>query len=585
MQKAALGFWLAGAAAAAVVLAGARAPSAAPLMPALSLESRNCTWARQAGEAVKWTSRLIVRGSITDRAAVRRGNRIKTTARGKAQLCVRVGQWRCTVYGGTELRVLPKANTPISLVTGELDCSSRARAKTQIITTPQGSLTVNGRLVPASREPAARARPEAAQGGILMSIRVRRGRTTLRLWRGTVLVGAGKTARAQLAVGKNEESSVRSGSAPQPPRPIERTKAESQRLAALERLLPPVRDRRAPAVELRGPRPRSSVRTTPFRFTADEPAVFACAIDGRDFRLCTTPHVVDVAPGAHTFTVRATDSAGNTRTTTLTWSVDDSQIAFGSGRAPDRKLYRVDPDGTNLTQLTTGRVSDENPDWSPDRRRIAFDGFDGENRDIYVINADRTGETQLTDDPAVDQNPSWSPDGTRIAFESFRDGNREIYVMNSNGTDVRRLTTDPAEDRDPAWSPDGTRIAFASSRRGDFDLYVMNRDGTSQLPLTSDDPDDFGPSWSPDGAKIAFHSDRSGAAPNIFVINADGSALQQVTQIHQADNPSWAPDGWHIAFRGSRAAMVEPQLLVVDLDTTDIADVTRDRQDVRAPDW
>lgn len=51
-----------------------------------------------------------------------------------------------------------------------------------------------------------------------------------------------------------------------------------------------------------------------FTFTASEPeVVFACSLDGGPFEPCTSPRgYAGLAPGNHTFAVRATDGAGNT---------------------------------------------------------------------------------------------------------------------------------------------------------------------------------------------------------------------------------------------------------------------------------
>lgn len=51
-----------------------------------------------------------------------------------------------------------------------------------------------------------------------------------------------------------------------------------------------------------------------FGFAASEPGVaFACSLDGGAFEPCASPKSYNgLAPGAHTFAVRATDGAGNT---------------------------------------------------------------------------------------------------------------------------------------------------------------------------------------------------------------------------------------------------------------------------------
>lgn len=60
------------------------------------------------------------------------------------------------------------------------------------------------------------------------------------------------------------------------------------------------------------PRKKSKKKKVKFEFSANEPgASFACAIDGVAASPCTSPLEVKVKRGKHTFTVAATDAAGN----------------------------------------------------------------------------------------------------------------------------------------------------------------------------------------------------------------------------------------------------------------------------------
>lgn len=153
------------------------------------------------------------------------------------------------------------------------------------------------------------------------------------------------------------------------------------------------------------------------------------------------------------------------------WSPDGKRLVAVS---TTERLFVVDADGKNLAQIlqVDGSYCHQ-PDWSPDGDWIAFATDRDGNVEIYKVRPDGTELTRLTRAPGVDAHPRWSPDGRWLSFTSNRDGNYDIFVMSADGSDVRPLTRHTATDDHAAWSPDSKSIAFVSMRDGAFDIYRL----------------------------------------------------------------------------------------------------------------
>jgi hypothetical protein len=265
--------------------------------------------------------------------------------------------------------------------------------------------------------------------------------------------------------------------------------------------------------------------------------------------------------GSKTFTVQATDQAGNSTELTATYTVVP-RIVFTSSRAGSGDIFSLGADGAGLVNLTHHSATDAAPTLSPNGEKIAFTSTRFGNAEILVMNANGTGVTRLTNNSAIEALGSWSPDGQKIAFTSTRDGNFEIYVMNADGTGVTRLTDHPAIDADPWWSPDG-KIAFSSHRDGNFEIYAMNTDGTVQTRLTNNPALDGEAVYSPDGEEIAFTSHRDGNL-EIYSMGANGGGETRLTHNSASDvNPDYSLDGSLIAFSSSRDGNFELYLMTM----------------------
>jgi len=87
------------------------------------------------------------------------------------------------------------------------------------------------------------------------------------------------------------------------------------------------------------------------------------------------------------------------------WSSDLSRVAVSlkKGQGP-WKIYIKKADGSGETEITDNYICDLK--WSPDGRKIVFVGG---NDEIYTVNPDGSDLKQLTNNNAADWDPQWSP--------------------------------------------------------------------------------------------------------------------------------------------------------------------------------
>jgi len=255
----------------------------------------------------------------------------------------------------------------------------------------------------------------------------------------------------------------------------------------------------------------------------------------------------------------------------------------------DRRAYRVDSDGANMTAVTPASETILSPTWSPDGRSIAYTRFLDGTGPIMVLDLG-TGRSQRVTGTESQLNftPAFAPDGRTLAFaQTDRDGGTDIYAVNlADQCCVRRLTVGRfADNLSPTYAPDGRRIAFVSTRPGAPQIYVMSSDGTDQELLAPYDYGATGPSnapeWSPDGASVAFHREID-QAPQVFILDVGSRRVRQLTSSGRNSDPTWAPDGRHLAFVSDRSG--RQQIWIIDTETGRIRQLAI-AGDVRLPHW
>jgi serine/threonine protein kinase/Tol biopolymer transport system component len=176
----------------------------------------------------------------------------------------------------------------------------------------------------------------------------------------------------------------------------------------------------------------------------------------------------------------------------------------------------------------------------------------------------------VPDEPTATLPPTSTPTGGgwgQIAFASNRDGRPQIFLVNIDGTDERQLTNLEDGACQPAWSPTGDQLVFTSPCRLNVEQYAgsslwlidVDREGNASDPrqLQTAPGGDFDPAWDPRGERIAFTSVRDNR-PQIYVMNLDGTEVRNLTDdLAQNRQPVWSPNGSQMLLVSTRGGAEE----------------------------
>jgi TolB protein len=276
----------------------------------------------------------------------------------------------------------------------------------------------------------------------------------------------------------------------------------------------------------------------------------------------------------------------------LSWSPDGQHVVYvvWDDAGANREIYRADPDGSNVVNLTNHSSGDEKPVWSPDGQYIAF--LSGRNtcstdldpiaeqRDdtmawcgrLYVMKPDGSDLRQL---PLPDRTPvcfDWSPDSQYLVVqqgypEYAPEFPINLYVVSRDGSEVRELLDlksipDPRAESStlcPRWSPGGDYIDLLV---GDA-TYIVHPDGSGLRRLWPPLEDagrwperlEGGLIWSPDGKYMAgFFYNEIG----LFIVEVESGNVRPLGHaellLDSYQPLIWHPDGRHLVFQGYSGA-------------------------------
>lgn len=284
-----------------------------------------------------------------------------------------------------------------------------------------------------------------------------------------------------------------------------------------------------------------------------------------------------------------------------TFPGENGKIVFSKGG----DLWTINPDGSELTQLTSGDRNDWRPKWAPDGSMIAFNGDDCNPCEGWLRGYDGFGAylrradasiTRIGNDQADYSDVAWAPD-RRVVFSTEKGAPFidipgqfvNVVVANADGSDRRVITgsLDPAE---PDWSPAADELAILRHYDGSVIYFVDPAGNTTYFndPSSNEIPNSYSPSWSPDGTHLAWVGGSGSTANNcngqcVYTAKPDATDFQQINLDGSsfATSVAWSPDGSQFVFTRHAGIPSPPEVWLMNANGTDAHFLTEGA----APDW
>ena len=162
------------------------------------------------------------------------------------------------------------------------------------------------------------------------------------------------------------------------------------------------------------------------------------------------------------------------------WSPDGKELAYCAFRkTPEEEAMRIEictipAEGGKETCLTDGKGYNDGPEYSPDGKHIWFNSTRSGLMQVWRMNRDGSGLTQMTDSDANNWFGHVSPDGKHVIYLTFTKGELEpnehlpnmhvqLGMMDYDGGNKKKLLDlfgGQGSINVNSWAPDSRRIAF-----------------------------------------------------------------------------------------------------------------------------
>lgn len=138
---------------------------------------------------------------------------------------------------------------------------------------------------------------------------------------------------------------------------------------------------------------------------------------------------------------------------------DGSLMTFLSSRSGRAHIYTMDPRGAekDIKRISFVGQFNATPRFSPDGREIVFSSWVDNGFDLYRIGADGNNLSRLTKGFGSNEEPTYSADGEFVIFTSKKIVSRnkavqDVYIMNREGEILGQLTQNFGRCFSPKWA-------------------------------------------------------------------------------------------------------------------------------------
>ncbi len=158
------------------------------------------------------------------------------------------------------------------------------------------------------------------------------------------------------------------------------------------------------------------------------------------------------------------------------WSKDGKELAYCAFRGTDVDIYTIPADGGEERRLTGGQGFNDGPEYAPNGEHIWFNSTRSGLMQIWRMNRDGSGLTQMTDTYSNNWFAHVSPDGKKVVYLAYAVDSLKpeehlpnlpvsLWCMDYDGGNARKLTDlfgGQGTINVNSWSPDSKHIAFVS---------------------------------------------------------------------------------------------------------------------------